>query len=56
MPGASAEERDEAHASLEGLLSVLIQIDDRLAWEAHKGDSLESNSCDRVESGTQPNV
>ena len=56
MSGATGEEREEALANLEGLLSILIQIDERLAWEAHKNDSRESDSCDRVESGIQPNI
>jgi len=56
MLGASAEERAEALANLEGLLSVLIQIDERLTWEAHNSDSRESDSCDRVESGIQPDI
>lgn len=48
MPGANAEEREEALANLEGLIAVLVQIDERLAWEAC-GDSHESDSCGRVE-------
>ena len=49
MPGASAQERDEAYANLESLIEVLIQIDDRLAREARGTDSHESEGCGRVE-------
>ena len=33
MPGASAEEREEAVANLERLVAVLVRIDERLEWE-----------------------
>ena len=49
MPGASAEEREEAYANLESLIEVLSQIDDRLAREARNTDSHDSEGCGRVD-------
>lgn len=43
MPHASEEEREEAYENLRGLISILVEIDDRLAREKCDADSRESN-------------
>lgn len=44
MPGASADEREEAYVNLERLIAVLVQIDVRLVREERERDSREMDS------------
>ena len=53
MPGASAEEREEAYQNVRQLVAVLVRINNRLRREAQERDSPESDSCARFKS---PNV
>lgn len=39
MPDASEEEREAAYENLRGLITILVEIDDRLAREHREGDS-----------------
>lgn len=49
MPGASAEEREEAYQNVRQLITVLVRINERLRRESEEVDSPESQACGRVE-------
>lgn len=51
MPGASEEERENARVTLNRVIKVLIQVDDRLAREAREADSREVVGGGRVDVG-----
>ncbi len=48
MPGASAEEREEAEKNLERFVAALVRIDKRLEWE--KRNAIRTNPDSEVDS------
>ena len=53
MPGASAEEREDAYQNVRHLIAVLVRINERLRRKGDSDDSRESEGCGRVE-GSAP--
>ncbi len=49
LPGASAEEREEAAANLERFVAVLVRIDERI--EREKRDTIRQNRDSALDSG-----